>query len=274
MKILTTGKGSSGSWKIRGVQLGGMNGLAIPNAQIEDCDIVVYVKRLTRENLKRIRASRKPWVWDLVDFYPQPECSKWSKEESIAWARKQIIAARPHGVIYPNQQMKNDIGISGEVVYHHYYPGYQRVELREEIKIVGYDGNEKYLGCYREALERACEIRGWKFVVSSDISSMDIIVAFRSGAYNGYAQRAWKSNVKQANAHAAGVPFICQTEQSYIETSNGNEIYIRNISEIEKAFDVVSDLSVRKDIRRLSSVITLESCAERVKQYCSTLLSA
>lgn len=122
--------------------------------------------------------------------------------------------------------------------------------IREKIKKVGYQGAEKYLGKYREIIEHECARRNYEFVVNpKQLSEVDIAIAFRHGVANGYAQQAWKSQVKLANAHGSGTPFIGACEDSYLETACGGEI-LKNFSRISFsiALDSLEDYKLRKQV--------------------------
>ena len=95
MNVLFTCRGTGGSWAIRGNQLGGKIGTAKGKATLDDmraADLIVLVKRPAPGMIDNIRKSGKPWVWDVVDFYPQPACTGWSKDKAIEWVRNQITA--------------------------------------------------------------------------------------------------------------------------------------------------------------------------------------
>ena len=74
-RILVTGGGTSGSWKIRGEQLGeAICADVLPRAGFADCsaaELIVVVKRAPPELLDTVRRSGRPWVWDVVDAWPQ-----------------------------------------------------------------------------------------------------------------------------------------------------------------------------------------------------------
>ncbi len=64
---LITGKGTSGSWAIRGVQLGtAMDATVVPNArQLDGFDQIILCKRYTPELLERLRGRKV--IWDVID---------------------------------------------------------------------------------------------------------------------------------------------------------------------------------------------------------------
>lgn len=275
MNILFTGNGRSGSWQCRGVQLGGAVGRVKKNANLKDlksCDVVVVVKRLNSQLIKDIKESGKPWIWDLVDFYPQPKCGAWSKEYAVSWVRSEIEKANPDGIVWPNQKMQDDIGIDGAVIYHHARLA-KINHIRENVTTVGYEGSSKFLGRWRGWIERECINRGWNFVERVPLHEIDIVVAFRDGENNGYVQKHWKSNVKLANAHATGTPFVGQPEDGYTETLTGKECWVTDKKSLTESFDLLSDFNFRLGIRDifLSNTYTLESRANQLRRYVEAL---
>ena len=216
MKLLFTGKGGAGSWTVRGEQLGGALGAVVkPNATQRDiaaADLVVVVKRTPEPLLAALRAAGRPWVLDVVDFYPQPQAAVWPRADAIAWVRRRIAELAPTAVIWPNERMAEDCGAEkwpGAVLYHHHRPGIRRNPIREQVRTVGYEGAPAYLAEWRPILEEECTRRGWRFVVNPEqLADLDIVVAFRGGVWDGYAPAHWKSNVKLANAHGSGTPTV------------------------------------------------------------------
>lgn len=271
MTVLFTGKGGkAGSWQIRGHQLGGAIGTVIPRASVNDCqhaEVIVGVKRLGH-CIDAIQQSGRPWIWDLVDCYPQPVCTPWTRSECIAWMRHQIKAAQPDHIIWPNRQSQLDCQLPGTVIYHHARPGMAIKPIREKIQTVGYEGDVRYLGRFLPILEAACKARGWHFLYGPTIlDDCDVIVALRDDAYNGYAQSHWKSNVKLANAHASGTPFIGFEESAYRETGTGAECWLRDIAELDEVLDYLEPVTTRQWIQSqfLPKTITLASCAEQMR---------
>lgn len=111
----------------------------------------MVVKKLRPHVLNAIRKSGRPWALDVVDFYPQPECHDWSRDESIAWVRKKLDTLKPNAVIWPNRKMREDCdtGLPGLVLKHHHRPGIRRNPIREHVKTVGYEGREAYIAKWR-----------------------------------------------------------------------------------------------------------------------------
>ena len=255
--ILFTGRGSSGSWKIRGEQLGReLSAVVQPKATLAQCraaDLIVVVKRIDTQLLESLRRSRKPWVWDLVDFYPQPACAKWNRETAIEWVRRAIRTAKPTAVIWPNWRMRDDcaeVGRQHFVLYHHCRPGVPVVPIRETISRLGYEGSPRYIEQIRDKIEKACGQSGVEFAINPEsLASCDAVLAMRSPATSGYVQQHWKSNVKLANAHGSGLPFIGQRECGYTETQTGAEQWISSADEIPEAIEALSRMEVRQTVR-------------------------
>lgn len=275
MNVLFTGKGTSGSWQCRGAQLGGQIGTAVPLASLEECraaDIIVVVKRINHGFFKNVIKSGTPWVWDLVDFFPQPLAGTWPRARAIKWVQDQIKQAKPAGVIYPNAKMKEDIGIPGEVIYHHARPAPLN-PIRQSVKTVGYEGSPKFLGKWRDVLLKECAWRGWKFVEGAPLHEVDVVVALRDGDHNGYVQKNWKSNVKLANAHGTGTPFVGMTEWGYVETATGMEEWVSTPKDISKSFDILEMQETRQAIHKafVANTFTLQSRAAQLKRYLESL---
>ena len=254
MNLLFTGRGGSGSWTVRGEQLGQACGATVkPLAGREDCkaaDLVVVVKRTP--SIVTTSLQGKPWVFDLVDFYPQPTCRFWSQDEAIGWVRHQIKHLRPNGIIWPTQRMREDcdIGLPGIVLPHHHRPGIARNPIREHVTTVGYEGRALYLDGWQEAIERECKRRGWEFVVNPEnLADLDIVIAVRGGQWRSYAATHWKSNVKLANSHGSGTPFIGQQEYGYLETRAGAEYWVDEPKGVGMCFDWLTPQSTRKQVQ-------------------------
>jgi hypothetical protein len=253
MNLLFTGRGNSGSWQIRGEQLGLALGARIAQgiapADCKAADVVVVVKRLTDHTAAVLKKAGTPWVFDALDFYPQPRCSSWTREEAIDWVREHLQRYAPTGIIWPNARMREDcdIGIPGVVLKHHHRIGIERNPIRPAVKTVGYEGSSSYLGTWRPAIESECARRGWAFTVNpAHLADVDIVLAVRDTPFSGYAQRHWKSNVKLANAHGSGTPFVGQQECGYIETSTGGEYWTEDAGGLRVCFDWLTEQGARE----------------------------
>lgn len=270
MKILFTGKGGkSGSWAIRAVQLGSI-GTVIPNCtDPKGVDVAVMVKRTPEPVIRSLRSADVPWVWDVLDAYPQPHAHQWTQEDGIAWIRKQIEALSPDGIIWPNRKMMEDVGVDmpQTVLYHHHRPGIHINPIRSKVQTVGYEG-APCLGHWRSVLERNCERRGWNFTVNPEnLADVDIVVALRDPS--GYVPFSYKSNVKLANAHGSGTPFIGSPENGYVETQTGAEYWAVTPADIPVCFDWLTDPGTRELIheRFLAAAYPLDKAQSDLKEF-------
>lgn len=277
MKILVTGKGSAGSWKIRGEQLGHEIGArVVPKATKPECqraDVVIAVKRLNHIFFDAVRDSGRPWIWDLVDLYPQPTCTAWTAEQSIHWVRDQIKKYKPNAIIWPNKKMMDDCcdgKTPGVVIYHHHKKNIPINPIREKIQAIGYEGEPKYIAEWLPVFEKECQRHSWNFIINpTNISDLDVVVAMRGNAFNGYAQRSWKSNVKLANAQASGTPFIGACEPSYVETGSGAEILIGATSQVPWALEqlVPRETRSQRAIKMMAAAYPVAAAAADLKAF-------
>lgn len=250
MHVLMTGRGTSGSWQIRGVQLGAAIGAeVVPNAiDVARFDLAALVKRPTTDLLQRLRAAGVPIVWDIVDAWPQPQGNDWDRKRCMDWLEEMVTMIRPAGIVAATQAMADDcagFGVPVLTLPHHARPGLRRNPIRP-IKVVGYEGGEQYIGTWRAAIEEECALRGWSFVVNpSELADVDIVLALRDS--NGYAPRHWKSNVKLANAQGSGTPVICGREAGYLETQSGAEHWADTPEELSAALDALTLTQDRRE---------------------------
>jgi hypothetical protein len=250
MRILVTGKGGkAGSWKVRGEQLGGAIGAeVVPMAtlgQIRSADLIVVVKRTPAELLSAIRASGRPWVYDVVDGWPQPAGNAWQRDVAQRWLTQRLADLEPDAVVFPTIQMLVDSDWRGRsmVLPHHAWPKYQARAVRPTVTRVGYEGDPRYLGRWERVLRAQCDARGWEFVVNGDLGDCDIGVALRDAS--GYPAGAWKSNCKLANLQALGLPTVCSPEVSYRQFGSGAEWWIGSAADVARAFEAWSPAEVR-----------------------------
>jgi hypothetical protein len=279
MRTLFTGKGgASGSWAVRGQQLGAAIGATVKplatHAEIAAHDLTVVVKRTPQSIVDALKFRR--WVWDIVDAYPQPEASAWTRREAVAWVRDRIRTLQPSAVIWPTQRMREDcdIDIRNMVLPHHYRPGIERNPIREKVRTVGYEGRADYLDQWALRLSDECERRGWSFVVNPKaLADLDIVVAFRGGKWDGYVQRHWKSAVKLANAHGSGTPFVGQVESGYEEMATGAEYWAEDIQGVRTAFDWLESQSAREQVadRFVQGAYSLKQAASDLGAFLARL---
>lgn len=276
MKVMFTGKGTSGSYRIRAEQISrAMHAQEVPlasEAELRRVDVAVVVKRLPDALLNNLRAAGIPWVWDVVDSFPQPECTSWSRDYAVAWVRGELERLKPHAVIWPNARMCDDVAWSGpqEVIYHHHRPGIVRNPIRETIRTVGYEGRIDYLDGWEKGIGDACRSIGAAFTANPrHLSDVDVVLALRGPRWNGYPQQAWKSNVKLANAHGSGTPFIGMPECGYEETRTGAEYWVKTPQDLTRALHWLEAQSSREEVseRFIAAAVPVERAAEQYREF-------
>lgn len=251
MNLLVTGRGTSGSWQVRGVQLGASLGATVlPLAvDFDPFDAVVIVKRPPADMAMSAQLAGVPIIHDIVDAWPQPLGNTWDRATCMAWLRQQVLAIRPAGIVAATRAMAADcaeFGVPVLALPHHARPGLDVNPIRETVQIVGYEGGEGYISGWRATIEAECKRRGWRFVVNPGrLADVDIVLALRGAT--GYAPRHWKSNVKLANAQGSGTPFIGCREAGYLETAVGTcEKWADTPEELARAFDALTPQGERR----------------------------
>jgi hypothetical protein len=276
--VLFTGRGTSGSFAIRGEQLGrAVGGVVQPNAlDVAGYRLAVVVKR-PGEVLARLHAADVPVVFDIVDSWPQPAGNGWTDRECMAWLSQQVKAIRPVGIVAATQRMAQDCAAFGVPVLalpHHARPGLKANPIREKVQKVGYEGGEQYITRWRKFIEAECAKRGWRFVVNpASLSDVDIVLGLRD--QSGYAPKNWKSNVKLANAQGSGTPVILSPEAGYQETACGAELWVETQSDLRLAFDEMESRSDRllRSEQLKKAAISLDSVASTYRAWLKTLSS-
>jgi hypothetical protein len=246
---------------------------AVVNATSADADVVVLVKRVRDETLRAVRHAKI--AWDVVDSYPQPAGNDWTEREAKDWLDRELNRIQPNAVIAATKKMAEDLKPYGLPVLwlrHHHRPGIQRNPIRERVTVVGYEGARQYIEPWRTAVEAQCKRIGASFVINPDrLCDCDIILALRGS--NGYPPRNWKSNVKIANAHASGTPFIGGREQGYLEVATGCEYWADTPKELGIAFDWLRDQSARELIhdRFVRAAYSVEQAAADLYAFLRTI---
>lgn len=263
LKVLITGSNRSGSWQIRGVQLGKALGATVArNAtekQIEQADIVVVIKKPSPDLLSRLHLAKKV-VWDTVDPWIQ-KAGVFGRQEYIDQVLRIRDSIKPDFVICATEKMREDF--EGDFTLYHHHRESEKAVIREHIKTVAYDGNKKYLGNWEYILKEQCKRRGWEFVHTHEIHKADICVAFRGSPYDTYATRCWKSNVKLANAQASGVPFVCLPEMGYLETDYGGVMFADSEMQLSECLDCMTfDHRKMAHEALLTSAYSVNDCAK------------
>jgi hypothetical protein len=272
-KILVTSRSGSGSWAIRGVQLGGAIGATVERnaSKVKGYDLAVLVKRQKPDLLHRLHSVGVPIVWDVVDAWPQPEGGSWGRETCLQWLRDEVATIRPVGIVAATQAMAEDcaeFGIPVIALPHHARPSQPRNPIRLRVQTIGYEGAERYLGHWYDVLNAECAMRRWRFLVNpAHLSDLDIVVAFRS--HKGYAAQHWKSNVKLANAQGSGTPCVLNCERGYMETHQGGALWANTPEELSTALDTLTDVHARRKAADAlhASEITLTMVADSYKTW-------
>lgn len=276
MNVLFIGHGGKGSFEIRGNQISqalGARAVWKPTAEdINAADMTVAIKRVPDEALRLLRESGKPWVWDCVDAYPQPDCSTWNSTQSVDWLKGELERLQPHAVIWPNARMCDDAEWHGpqEIIYHHHRPGIRINPIRERIQTIGYEGSPRYLEGWIEAINQECGRIGAAFMVNPPhLADVDVVLALRGPRWNGYCQQAYKSNVKLANAHASGTPFIGMPEAGYMETRTGAEYWVKTLDDLATALKWLESQSAREEVseRFLKAALPIERVADQYRGF-------
>lgn len=273
MRILFAGSGGrAGSWIIRGEQLAVATGAKfrtkIDDDAMSKAQVVVLVKRPDAGTLGKLHRFNKPFVWDVVDAWPQPHGNDWDRSRAVAWLRGEIRRLNPFAVVFPNTRMLEDSDWTGPsmVLPHHSNPRYmQKSQKFNDQRVLAYEGAVRYLGKWDQMLAEECSRRGWVYRKTDDISEADYVVALRD--VNGYPAPAWKSNVKTANARALGLPVIASPELSYREFANGTEEWVTSSEELTAALDKVAKLSTKYS----ADPIQIEKIAKEYRSWLCTL---
>jgi len=248
MTLLVTGKGSGGSWKIRGEQLGAALGAKVvpapSQAEVEAGDPILVVKRPTDAILNR--KTTAPLVWDIVDAWPQPEGNEWKKDKLVAHVMQTAGRIRPDFMIAATRRMAEDLGPDVFALRHHGRVYEKQNCIKEKVGVVAYEGSARYLGRWVEKVTAECVRRGWLFVINPKcLTEVDIVLALRDYPHKGYGTDHWKSNVKLQNAQNSGTPIICGRESGYQETASGGEEWADTPEELLRAFDKLSGQAER-----------------------------
>ena len=280
LRILITGRGTSGSWQIRGVQIGAAIAATVlrdaTSSEIDAHDLAVMVKRPSSGLIERLRLAGRPWVWDVVDAWPQPYGNAWTKPQCLDWLAAMLRNYRPTAIVAATRRMAEDVGSVGFggpilALPHHARPGLTPAPPRPAIGAVCYEGSPSYLGRWAETIAGECAARDWRFIVNpTRLSEGDIVIAARH--CDGYAARNWKSNVKLANAQGAGLPIIVNREAGYLETASGAECWCDEPSDLGACLEELAPLPERQ--RRADRMAAAAISLDRVAGIYSNWLRA
>ncbi len=278
MNVLVTGRGTSGSWAIRGEQLGrAIGATVIARAELlRDYDLGVVVKRAPPDLLQRARAAKLPLVYDVVDGWPQPTGNlDWKRGDCISWLKSKVAEIKPIALVTATQVMEKDCAVIGLPVLtlpHHARPGQALNPIREQIRTVGYEGAPQYLGRWHQKILDVCAKNEWRFVINPPaLADLDLLFIVRDCA--GYPALNWKSNVKLANAQATGTPCIINQEAGYEETQSGGEEWVSKPDDIARACEALSTQAARKEAscRLKAGAIPLDTIADVYRSWLHSL---
>jgi hypothetical protein len=225
---------SSGSWAIRGLQLGEAIGADIqlnaPAHKQKHYDAVIHVKRYGE-----VHGANA--VLDYVDAWPQPAGNKWPFGKLLEYAK---FHTKPFKhVIGATEWMAKDLQC-GFHLRHHFRPDIEQNQIMGNVKWVGYEGSARYLEGWLPEILRQCEVRGWSFLVNpSRLADCDIVLSVRGAEWRGYGTDHWKSGVKLANAVGSGTPLIALPECGYKESGLPVE-YVNSPFDLSSAFDAMT----------------------------------
>ena len=276
MNLLIIGHGKE-SFEIRGKQLGRALGARLARVPVASdlawADLVVLIKHAGLAFADQIRLAGKPVVWDVLDFWKQPEENHLTRNLAEEMLRCRLDAIRPITMIGATQAQAS-VG-NGAYLPHHARPGLTPKPVRNQVAVVAYEGLPKYLGGWERVVSKQCERRGWRFVINPpDLSEADLIVAFRDGMWDGWMCREWKSGVKLVNALAAGRPVITQMSAAWQEIDPVG-VTVEVPSELGDAFEYWTPIERRsvaaEAAQYRSSAFTLTHVAEMYRQILATL---
>lgn len=270
MNVLIAGSGK-GSWIMRGQQIGAVLGARVTSdptpADWAWAEIAILLKKTAPQYAGSAHLARVPIVWDALDCWMQPSDNSWSVDTGIRHVAHLCKQIKPAAVIGATESMAYVLG--GTYIPHHGRIGLTPTPPREAVKTVAYDGSERYLGRWEDALRIACARRGWAFVINPpDLRTVDLLVAFRDGAWDGEICRAWKSGVKLVNAVCAGRPILTQRSDAADEIGTISPVVdvIENLTDLDRALDYWTPVERRQAVyehsARTASAFTVEAIVE------------
>lgn len=270
MNLLMVGGDGRGSWQMRGVQMGAALGARVTTRPTASdwawADMVVLVKRAAFAWADVVRDLRVPVIWDVLDFWAQPEDNGRHEADLVDQVQRTRDTLGIDRVIGATQRMAD--AIHGDYLPHHCRIGLTPTPPRDHASVVGYDGQAKYLGTWKAALERACGRLGLTFVVNPpDLSAVDVLVSFRDGRWDGWVCREWKSGVKYVNALCAGRPVLSQPTAAFTELQPVGELVTHQV-DLEAALAAVTSPEVRARAYRVAQHWAAEFTVEAIaRQY-------
>jgi hypothetical protein len=277
------GSPETGSWQIRSRQLAtaraqwsSREGLGPDD--IEGNEVFCAVKRPYRARMRMLRALGRVVIYDALDCWRQPDDD--ARLDDLDKIRRHFAdwfgELHADGVIFPDRAMLDDLGDLAPdpvCIYHHFWPGLAPIEVRPRARLVGYQGDPRYLGPWRARIDRACKRLGLRFVVNpDDLRSIDIGVAVRGGVHSSLLARRYKSNVKLANFYGAAIPCAVDAEGlSYRETADGEVRFFATGEELEARLAELlphdTRMQAHRSFLRTREQFTLGAIADRYEAY-------
>lgn len=263
MRVLFCGGSSkSGSWAMRGIQIASTHDDWIAVAEptvydIADADIVVVVKRINGDLIKKIKEAGKPLVYDMLDFWVQKHGVKIPDNlpDAIMLAKNQIAKIQPDAIIAANECMANDLRSCAPTVqhiYHHYRLDAAPVKGGD---VIYYDGSIKHAEGWLKKLQKIAKV---KIGVPQD----DALALFSARDGQAWLPNRWKSNVKAANAIGYGLPLITHPDNGAMETEVEG-FFFSNESELHDAVNQTKKVGYSDFVREKYSLASAGKNYER-----------
>jgi hypothetical protein len=231
-------------------------------------DIVIAVKRVTDQLAADLQRTRAFVVWDCVDWYSQP--NKLARNDLIEATRAYGKRMGANALIGATERMARDLGTPHWLPHHGWDRGL--VEVRPDVRNIGYEGSARYVEALRPQIEKACAKIGARFCVNPGYLKMDAVLAMRSKDWTSYASQHWKSAVKLSNAQIAGMPFVCEMESGYLEQDKGDAFFIYGVGDLSEALARLASADRGRIQKRMrGSCLTLEAVAARYRAVLNAL---
>jgi hypothetical protein len=283
MNLLIIGSGDERtSFAIRGRQIGNALGARVTSTPTPQdfawAEAILLVKRYGASFASQARVTGVPVLWDALDFWAQPADNGVTETQARALLSAQIAKVQPTILIAATEAMAEDAkaaGVDAVCLPHHTWRGLDPMASRTEMGVVAYQGNPLYLGRWAMALQRACQSRGWRFVINPEqLWQADLIVALRDGPWDGWICRQWKSGVKLGNAIAVGRPVLTQATAAQRELDPPGSV-LQELADLPAALDLWSDPTRRQNAydacRARAKSLRLPAITDRYRAVLSTV---
>lgn len=290
-RVCFLGDGVSGSYVMRAEQIAStrsewtaMRTERFRSGVLDAYDVFVIVKRYRRQLAELLQEHGKLVVYDVVDPWLQPDegLEHDTLPRAIAFFSDLLRGQAVDGVIFPNEAMLGDYAhlVSNPIrLYHHFRAESRPIEVRREVRTLGYEGRADYLGDFEPMLRRLCDRFGLELVLNPDcLSRIDVGFAGRSGPHGSLIARRYKSNVKLANLFGCGIPAIAhRRESSYRETDNGDVEFFSTEDELagclERLLPYERRLAIHRRFLEYARSFSLAAIADEYETYFLALLA-